>query len=102
MKGSFYSYFNYCLFIFFISLLIPLFLGYRKKKLRSYEPREALSNISEQGTASVADRNQVSYDGFDIFSDALGPLEESEMGLYPTLGKKDKNKKKQVESMSGS
>ena len=78
---------------------ILYFSIFRKKKLRTYEPREALASISEQGTASVADRNQVSYDGFDIFSDALGPLEESEMGLYPTLGKK--KQKKQEEGMSG-
>ena len=51
--------------------------------------------------ASTADRNQVSYDGFDIFTDTLGPVEEEGMALYPKATKKDMKKKKE-ERFSGS
>ena len=74
---------------------------FRKRKLRSYQDREETSNISEQGSASVGDRNQISYDGFDIFTDTLGPVEEEGMGLYHTSKLTDKKKKKMLQSASG-
>ena len=61
--------------------------------MRSYRPGES-SNISEQGNTAVGDRSQISYDGFDIFTDTLGPVEEEGMSLYPTTKLSDKKKKK--------
>ena len=50
----------------------------------------------------MGDRSQISYDGFDIFTDTLGPVEEEGMSLYPTTKLSDKKKKKLLQKeMSG-